>query len=174
MLNELEIRACDYTKKKKSIYCFNNDRFSINLCSVKVSIKSSVKVLSQPAFEITRSSSQQDIVGVPVQAKDSRANGLLNVLTNPPGKPNEQYLLYRKALENLREINPYFSTIRREGLLGIKRQHGCQHSSLNKLQYHTKSQLYTPRNLIHTVIHYVASSLWKPDCLDLQSLSNQI
>lgn len=47
---------------------------------------------SQPAFEITRSSSQEDVVGVPVQAQDSRANGLLNVLTNPPGKAKEDHV----------------------------------------------------------------------------------
>lgn len=49
-----------------------------------------MKGSSQPAFEIARARSQQDVVGVPVQAQDSRANGLLNVLTNPPGKQIEQ------------------------------------------------------------------------------------
>lgn len=37
-----------------------------------------------PAFEVTGSSSQQDIVGMPVQSEDGGADRLLDVLTYPP------------------------------------------------------------------------------------------
>lgn len=39
-----------------------------------------------PAFEITGSGRQEDIVGVPVETQDGRSNGLLDVLANPPRK----------------------------------------------------------------------------------------
>lgn len=38
-----------------------------------------------PALEVTGASSQEHIVGVPVQAEDGRADGLLDVLAHPPG-----------------------------------------------------------------------------------------
>lgn len=37
-----------------------------------------------PALEVTGSRCQQNIVGVPVQAKDSGTNGLFNVFAHPP------------------------------------------------------------------------------------------
>jgi len=37
-----------------------------------------------PALEVTGSRSQQNIVGVPVQAKDSGTNRLFNVFAHPP------------------------------------------------------------------------------------------
>lgn len=37
-----------------------------------------------PALEVTGSSSQQNVVGVPVQAEDSGTDGLFNVLAHPP------------------------------------------------------------------------------------------
>lgn len=44
--------------------------------------------LFPPAFEITRSCCQQNIVGMPIQAEDCGANGLFNVLADPPTKEN--------------------------------------------------------------------------------------
>ena len=38
-----------------------------------------------PAFEVTRAGGQEHIVGVPVQAEDGGADGLLDVLAHPPG-----------------------------------------------------------------------------------------
>lgn len=40
--------------------------------------------LLSPALEVTGSRSQQNIVGMPVQAKDSGTNGLFNVFAHPP------------------------------------------------------------------------------------------
>jgi hypothetical protein len=41
---------------------------------------------SLPAFEVTGACSQQNIVGMPVQAEDCGADRLLNVLAHPPKK----------------------------------------------------------------------------------------
>lgn len=41
-----------------------------------------------PALEVTGSSSQQDIVGMPVQAEDGGTDWLLDVLAHPPAGNN--------------------------------------------------------------------------------------
>lgn len=41
--------------------------------------------VGSPALEVTGARGQQHIVGVPVQAEDRGANGLLDVLAHPPG-----------------------------------------------------------------------------------------
>lgn len=46
-----------------------------------------------PAFEVTGSSGQQDIIGMPVQAEDSGAYWLLDVLTHPPVGNNTESLV---------------------------------------------------------------------------------
>lgn len=38
-----------------------------------------------PAFEVTGAGGQEHVVGVPVQAEDGGADGLLDVLAHPPG-----------------------------------------------------------------------------------------
>lgn len=43
-----------------------------------------------PALEVTGARSQEHVVGVPVQAEDSGANGLLDVLAHPPGHTDTQ------------------------------------------------------------------------------------
>ena len=40
--------------------------------------------LLPPAFEVAGSRSQQDVVGMPIQAEDRGADGLFNVLAHPP------------------------------------------------------------------------------------------
>lgn len=48
------------------------------------------KKLYEPALEVTWPSCQQDIVGMPVQAEDRRADWLLDVLAHPPKSDNRQ------------------------------------------------------------------------------------
>lgn len=43
-----------------------------------------VLIVVSPAVEVCRPSCQQDVVGMPVQTHDCGANGLLDVLTQPP------------------------------------------------------------------------------------------
>lgn len=54
--------------------------------------------LLSPALEVTGSRSQQNIVGMPVQAKDSGTNGLFNVFAHPPKE--------KKANENILQDSP--------------------------------------------------------------------
>lgn len=55
------------------------------MLSIVIKMSSQVKLhICVPAFEVTGSSSQQDVVGMPVQTEDGGADRLLDVLTHPP------------------------------------------------------------------------------------------
>ena len=63
-----------------------------------MSLKSVVTYLFDsliPAFEVTASSSQQHVVGMPVQTEDGGADRLLDVLTHPPAGNSTAWLEFR-------------------------------------------------------------------------------
>lgn len=63
------------------------ERNPMDTCQSRTTGSSSLSVhLSPPALEVTWACSQQNVVGMPVQAEDRGANWLLNVLAHPPKK----------------------------------------------------------------------------------------
>lgn len=66
---------------KKKILKISVERWTMNSSSVSTNSH-----LFLPAFEITWSSCQQNIVGMPIQAEDGGPNWLFNVFAYPPTK----------------------------------------------------------------------------------------